>query len=60
LLSADNGYNVLTEFRDELMELARKVGAQKITFGSRRRAWQQVAASHGFNVRMIVYELPVQ
>lgn len=60
LLHADNGYEVLTQFREQLMEIAKKTGSQNITFGSRRRAWQQVAASHGFNVRMIVYACPVQ
>lgn len=60
LVHAENGYEVLKTFRTELMGLARNTKAEKLTFGSRRRAWQNVAVDHGFNVRMIVYECPVQ
>jgi hypothetical protein len=60
LLSADNGYDVMTTFRPDLMEIARRAGAQKLTYGSRRRAWQEVSKDHGFSVRMIVYEAKVE
>lgn len=58
-LKADNGYDVMTTFRDQLMELARTAGATTITYGSTRKAWAKVAVNHGFKMRMIVYETPV-
>lgn len=60
LLHAENGYESLNIFRDDLMGIAKLAGASKLTFGSRRKAWQKVAVEHGFNVRMITYECPVQ
>src|SRR5579859_5524208 len=59
MLRADNGYDVMHLFRDELMELARRAQATKLTYGSTRKAWAKVAQSHGFKMRMIVYECPV-
>lgn len=59
-LYADNGYDVLHQFRDELMGIARGVqGATKITYGSSRAAWQKVAPKHGFKMQIIVYECPI-
>lgn len=60
LLHAKNGYECLNIFRNDLMGIAKIAGASKLTFGSRRKAWQKVAVEHGFNVRMITYECPVQ
>lgn len=59
MLKADNGYDVMTSFRPELMELARNANANKLTYGSTRKAWAKVAPDHGFKMRMIVYEAPV-
>lgn len=53
---ADNGYDVLHVFRDDLMNLARQAGASMLTYGSTRKAWAKVAGDHGFKMRMIVYE----
>lgn len=57
---APNGYDVMTTFRDQLMELARSANATKLTFGSTRKAWAQVASKHGFAMRMVVYEAAVE
>lgn len=59
MVKADNGYDVLTTFRPELMQLAREAGASKLTYGSTRKAWAKVSSDHGFKMRMIVYEAPV-
>lgn len=59
LLHAKNGFEVMKTFRPELMDIARRAGATKLTFGSRRKAWQEVAKEHGFSTRMITYESPV-
>lgn len=58
-LRADNGYEVMTSFRSQLMEIARNAGCTKITYGSTRKAWATVAPQHGFKMRMIVWEAPV-
>jgi hypothetical protein len=58
-LKADNGYDVMTTFRDQLMDLARQAQATTVTYGSTRKAWAKVAQDHGFKMRMIVYETPV-
>lgn len=58
-VSAENGYEVLKLFRSALLKLATDAGARAITFGSSRKAWQKVAAEHGFVPRMVVYELPL-
>jgi len=58
-LYAKIGYDVLRMFRPELMELARMANAKKITYGSTRQGWNKVAAQHGFKVRMVIYEAPV-
>lgn len=55
-LKAENGYEVMTQFRDELNQVAIGAGAKHITYGSSRKAWSQVAAKHGFKMRMVVYE----
>lgn len=60
LLKADAGYDVMHTFRRELMELAFQAKATKLTYGSTRKAWQKVSADHGFKLRMIVYECPVE
>jgi hypothetical protein len=60
LVHGENGYEIMSTFRTDLMKLAREVKATKITFGSRRRAWQQVSEKHGFKVRMIVYQADVE
>jgi hypothetical protein len=58
-LKADAGYDVMTTFRDQLMDLARHANATKVTYGSTRKAWAKVAPDHGFKMRMIVYETGV-
>ena len=58
-LKADAGYDVMTSYRSQLMELARNAQASTITFGSTLKAWAKVAPSHGFKLRMIVYACPV-
>lgn len=58
-LRADNGYEVMTSFRPQLMEIARNAGCTKITYGSTREAWNKVSKQHGFKIRMVVYECPV-
>jgi hypothetical protein len=58
-LKAENGFDVLTTFRTQLMQLARGAKATKITYGSSRKAWAQVAAQHKFKMRMVVYECEV-
>jgi hypothetical protein len=60
MVRADNGYDVMTTFRPQLMEMARGANAQKLTFGSTRKAWAKVASEHGFKMRMIVYEINVE
>lgn len=59
LCHAQNGYEVLRVFREELMNVARNAGAKDLTFGSRRKAWQEVAKAHGFSTRSITYFCPV-
>jgi hypothetical protein len=54
------GYDVLELFKPEMMELAKKVGATYITFGSSRMAWKKVGLELGFKPRMIVYEMVVE
>lgn len=56
----ENGHNVLELFKPELLELAKKVGAKFITFGSARGAWKKVGEELGFRPRMIIYEMPVE
>lgn len=58
-LKADAGYDVMTTYRAELMQLARQANATTLTFGSTLKAWAKVAPSHGFKMRMIVYECKV-
>lgn len=55
-----NGYDILTQFRDELMGIARGANAVKLTYGSSRAAWQKVAAKHGFKMQIVIYECPVE
>jgi hypothetical protein len=52
MVRADNGYDVMTTFRPQLMDMARGANAQKLTFGSTRKAWAKM--------RMIVYETNVE
>lgn len=59
LVHAKNGFECLKVFRPEIMQLARNANAKMVTFGSRRRAWQEVSKDHGFNVRAIMYQCPV-
>lgn len=59
LVYAENGHDVLTVFRPDLMEIARTARARKITFGSTRRGWERVAPQHGFKLRQVVYECDV-
>lgn len=59
LTHAKNGYDALKVFRPELMQVARNAGAKDVTFGSRRKAWQQVSGEHGFKTRSITYFCPV-
>ena len=58
-VKAKMGYDVLRVFRPELMQLARGANCTQVTYGSTRNAWNKVAASHGFKVRMVVYESPI-
>ena len=58
-VKAKIGYDVLRVFRDELMQLARNANAGKITYGSTRQAWNKIAAAHGFKVRVVIYESPI-
>jgi len=58
-LKADAGYDVMTTYRAQLMDLARQANAASLTFGSTLKAWAKVAPSHGFKMRMIVYECKV-
>lgn len=53
------GYEVISLFKPDLLELARNVGARSVTFGSSRKAWREVAEKHGFKPRMVIYELVV-
>lgn len=59
-LHAETGYDVMTSFREQLMELARGAQARNLTYGSQRKAWQKVSAQHGFKMRFVVYECPVE
>lgn len=59
MLKAENDYDVMREFRPELMEIARGAKAKTLTYGSMRQAWAKVAPKHGFKMRMVVYECPV-
>lgn len=59
MVKAKIGYEVLSLFREELMQLARGANCTQVTYGSTRAAWNKVAAKHGFKVRMVVYECPV-
>lgn len=58
-LRADNGYEVMKTFRPQLMEIARNANCTKLTYGSTREAWNKVSKQHGFKIRMVVYECPV-
>jgi len=60
MVRAETGYDVLHTFRGELMQLARSANATKLTYGSTRKAWAKVAPDHGFSIRMVVYECPVE
>jgi hypothetical protein len=59
MLHAKNGYDVLTVFRDDLMDMAGKANVQALTFGTKRRGWDKVAPKHGFTVRSTIFECPV-
>jgi len=59
LVHAKNGFDCLSVFRPEIMNIARTAGVKDVTFGSRRKAWQEVAAKHGFKTRAITYFCPV-
>jgi hypothetical protein len=59
-VKADNGYDVLTQFRPELMAVARGANCNKLTYGSTRGAWAKVSQKHGFKMRMVVYECGVE
>jgi hypothetical protein len=54
------GYDMLHLFKPEMLDLAKKVGARNITFGSSRKAWRETAEKLGFKPRMAVYEMPVE
>lgn len=54
------GYDMLHLFKPEMLDLAKKVGARSITFGSSRKAWRNTAEALGFKPRMVVYEMPVE
>jgi hypothetical protein len=59
-LHAEIGYEVMKTFRAQLMDLARGIqGCTAITYGSTRKAWAKVAQEHGFGMRMIVYQCPI-
>ncbi|PRH10977.1 hypothetical protein C6T61_07335 [Burkholderia multivorans] len=59
LLWARNGFDVMSVFRADLMQMARVAGARMLTFGSSRRGWEKVAGHHGFKMRSTTYECPV-
>lgn len=59
LLYGINGYDVMSVFRDDLMRMARVAGATMLTFGSARRGWEKVAERHGFKIRCVTYECPL-
>lgn len=56
MLYARPGFDPMTVFRADLMQIARDAGASKLTFGSSRRGWEKVASHHGFHVRHVTYE----
>jgi hypothetical protein len=56
---AKNGYDVLTVFRADLYEMARKGGMTKLTFGTIRQGFEKVAPHHGFRKRMTIWEADV-
>lgn len=60
LVYARNGFDVMSLFRPDLMEIARGSGTRKLTFGSTRRGWERVAPHHGFKLRQVVYECDVE
>jgi len=55
----DIGYEVLRLFRKEVMNCARGANARMLTYSSSRQGWNKVSKQHGFNVRMVVYECPI-
>lgn len=59
LLYGINGYDVMSVFRADLMQMARVAGANMLTFGSARRGWGKVVDRHGFKIRCVTYECPV-
>ncbi|MBU9439998.1 hypothetical protein KTE49_20705 [Burkholderia multivorans] len=59
LLWARNGFDVMSVFRADLMQMARTAGSRMLTFGSNRRGWERVTGYHGFKVRSIIYECPL-
>lgn len=62
LLYAKPGYDPMTVFRNDLMEIARGAKpnpARKLTFGSARRGWEKIASRHGFKVRHVTYECEI-
>lgn len=63
MLYAKPGYEPMSIFRADLMDIARKTtphAARKLTFGSSRRGWEKVAPRHGFRVRHVTFECDVE
>jgi hypothetical protein len=59
-VAAENGYDVLHTFRAEVMALARNTNmARKLTYSSAREGWRKESKKHGFSMRMVVYECPI-
>jgi hypothetical protein len=62
LLYARPGFDPMTVFRADLMEIARRITphpALKLTFGSTRPGWRRAAPKHGFRMRHVTYECEV-
>lgn len=60
VLHSHSKVNVMAEFSDDLDQIARSIGAGRITFGSTRGGWSKVAPKHGFSVRETVYQRMVK
>lgn len=59
MLHAKNGYDVMSVFRQDLMDMAKQANVSNLTFGTKRRGWDKVAPKHGFSVRSTIFECPV-
>jgi hypothetical protein len=60
LYAKDAEFDVIDEFEEDLMNIARAAKAQRVTFGTTRPGFEKIATRRGFKLREVVYERAVK